>query len=111
MEELEDLALSSANIKPTPGSKHIGDPVQDNAIKVVDIIAKIEAEEQKALPIIAKIIDAINTVEDPTEHSILTLRYVKCKRWEVIAQELSYSEQRIFQIYDQALLHIKIKPD
>ena len=56
----------------------------------------------------AKVVNAVNTVEDPDEHAVLSLRYVNCKRWEDIADQLGYSEIRMYQIHDKALESIQI---
>lgn len=109
IEELETIAEGGAiNIKATPSGKNKNfDPVQESAVKIADLITKIEQEEVKARKIVADIITAINKVEDDRQHAILTMRYVECMKWEQIADELDYTEMRIHQIHGEALKAIE----
>ena len=109
IEELETIAEGGAiNIKPAPSGKNKNfDPVQESAVKIADLITKIEQLEQDEKKILTEITDAINKVDDEAQHSILTMRYIKCMHWKSIADELGFSEIRTYQIHGDALQKIK----
>lgn len=111
IEELETLAGGGAiNIKAAPGGKfHNYDPVQTNAVKIGDLLTKLENEKKQAMEKALIAQDAINTVTEENENAVLTLRYIRCKRWEVIAEELGYSEPHLYKIHDKALADIDDK--
>lgn len=110
IEELETLAAGGAiNIKLTPSGKfHNYDPVKENAVKIGDLITKLEKEEERAKKTIVFVTEAINTLSNEIEHAVMTLRYIKCMKWEEVAEELDYSEIRTFEIHKSALENIKI---
>lgn len=113
IEELETLAAGGAiNISDMPkGKNHNYDPVKENAVKIGDLITELEEIISEADETCATVVNAVNTVEDPDEHAVLSLRYVNCKRWEDIADQLGYSEIRMYQIHDKALDSMQISKD
>lgn len=56
-----------------------------------------------------KIVDQILELEDATQSKVLYERYVKRKRWALIAEEMHFSIQRIFQIHGNALVNFSVK--
>lgn len=56
-----------------------------------------------------KIVDQILELEDATQSKVLYERYVKRKRWDLIAEEMHFSIQRIFQIHGNALVNFSVK--
>lgn len=56
-----------------------------------------------------KIVDQILELEDATQSKVLYERYVKRKRWDLIAEEMHFSIQRIFQIHGNALVNFSAK--
>lgn len=50
----------------------------------------------------------VNAVPDEVQREILTRRYLLYQKWEVIAEEMCYSERRIFQIHGNALKNISV---
>jgi hypothetical protein len=61
--------------------------------------------QQSALE--TEIMGVIYAVEDKTYQSILLMRYVRCYRWEQIAEEMNYSVRRIQQMHGDALLMVR----
>lgn len=56
-----------------------------------------------------KIVEQILELEDEAQCRVLYDRYVKRKRWDLIAEEMHFSIQRIFQIHGNALVNFSIK--
>ena len=50
---------------------------------------------------------AIGTLEDPTERTILRLRYIDGLSWYKIMATINYSEQQTHRIYARALINLK----
>lgn len=63
--------------------------------------------EQKRDEIVSQILG----LDDAVQGRVLYERYVQCKRWEVIADGMHYSIQRIFQIHGNALVAFALKYD
>lgn len=109
--ELRTLAAGGAlQLKATPSGKyHNYDPVKENAVKIAELEKKLEKEKRKAAVELARVTKVINAITDGVEHEILTLRYVKCMKWEEIAEETNYSEQRLYQLHNSGLKNLKIR--
>ena len=56
-----------------------------------------------------KIVEQILELDDAVQGRVLYERYVRAKRWDVIASEMNYSIQRIFQIHGNALVEFARK--
>lgn len=56
--------------------------------------------EQKRDEIVSQILG----LDDAVQGRVLYERYVQCRRWDVIADGMHYSIQRIFQIHGNALV-------
>ena len=56
-----------------------------------------------------KIETAINGVEDEKLKELLLLKYIDCKTWEEVSEEMRYSNQHIYELHNKALKIIKFK--
>lgn len=56
-----------------------------------------------------EIVAQILGLDDAVQGRVLYERYVRCKRWDVIAEEMNYTVQRIFQIHGNALVAFAVK--
>lgn len=56
-----------------------------------------------------EIVDQILSLDNIAQQRVLYERYVRGKRWEVIAEEMFYSTQHIFRIHGAALLSFAAK--
>lgn len=80
---------------------------EDKVVKIVDL-------EHKLLEDIAQLTEMyevgdrmINSLDNPTDRLILTMRYINHMRWEEIAQELSYSVDHVYYRHRHAIKKIK----
>jgi DNA-directed RNA polymerase specialized sigma24 family protein len=55
-----------------------------------------------------EIMAAIFAVPDNVYQSILLMRYVRCYRWEQIAEEMNYSLDNIYKLHGKALLLVRV---
>ena len=56
-----------------------------------------------------EIVAQILGLDDAVQGRVLYERYVHYKRWDVIAEEMNYTVQRIFQIHGNALVAFAVK--
>ena len=55
-----------------------------------------------------EIFQAIEEVPDERERQVLTLRYIKCLKWEEIAVEMHVEWAQVHRIHAKALKHFNI---
>lgn len=51
----------------------------------------------------------INKLKDEDERDVLFYRYIKCKEFWEIANEMGYSERWIYELHGRALAHFEIE--
>lgn len=85
------------------------------ADRMPDMISKIMEYERKADELRAKYIDiflevekVILTVKDSSEREVLERRYLLFQKWDQIADEMSYTERRVYQLHGNALKKISL---
>ena len=87
--EYEEMAkasyISSPKFTGTPGSTDAPDPTSDRALRelkmqrrILKLVAEQEAEAEK-------IMDWIETIEDPMIRTIMHARYIRGKSWTAVA--------------------------
>ena len=80
-------------------------PLETTLCRKLDLereIAQLEAERNA---LIAK----IDLLEDAELSILLTLRYVKEERWEMIMAEMNYSERHVFRLHGKAIAELDEK--
>ena len=102
---LRDL-LGKANVTltgmpktPTPNPHSM----EDIIVKMVDLESEINDDIDTLVDLKAEIMRRIKRVENTEYQTILELRYLCFKRWEVIAVELGYDLRYLYKLHDQAL--------
>ena len=45
----------------------------------------------------------IRSVPDPTQKDLLYKRYIQCKTWEQVAEELGYGRRHVYKLHGQAI--------
>lgn len=96
----------------------LGDKVQtssrgDSFATAMAVLADKDLQRQELIYIYEQlrdtIVDQILELENVSQSKVLYERYVHCKRWDVIAEEMNYSIQRIFQLHGNALVAFAMK--
>lgn len=111
LEERRTRLMSTA--APSLGEKVQSSPKADAFASAIAALADKDLQRQDLILeyeiMRDQIVDQIRGLEDPVQAQVLFERYVHRKRWEVIASEMNYSIQRIFQIHGNALVAFYVK--
>lgn len=105
VDSLNDLATKATGTltgmphTPSPSTSRLADVVA----KIVDMQEVINAEIDRLVDIKAEIAEVIRKVENDDYRSLLELRYLCYKEWEVIAQEMHYSLRWTYTMHGRAL--------
>ena len=91
--------LSGAPKAATPNPHSM----EDTIAKMVDLENEINEDIDELIDLKAEIMRRIKRVENTEYQTILELRYLCFKRWEVIAVELGYDLRYLYKLHDQAL--------
>ena len=91
--------LSGAPKAATPNPHSM----EDTIAKMVDLENEINEDIDALVDLKAEIMRRIKRVENTEHQTILELRYLCFKRWEVIAVELGYDLRYLYKLHDQAL--------
>ena len=73
-----------------------------------EIIGRMIQARYKRINTDAMIFQAIEELPDERERQVLTLRYIKCLKWEEIAVDMHVEWAQVHRIHARALGHFKI---
>lgn len=73
-----------------------------------ELIGKMIQARYRRVSTYTDIFQAIEEVPDERERQILTLRYIKCLKWEEIAVEMHVEWAQVHRIHAKALKHFEI---
>ena len=112
-EELERLKSSLESISTGTDSERVQttprDKVSEDVPQMVDLKREIESDIKALLILKNKIINEIQSMDNPVYIDILYKRYVQYKSLEEIAVEMSYSYTRLRHLHGRALQGFKKK--
>lgn len=106
--ELENAAVSTAIItdgERVQSSQRI-DRVANMAVKIADVDRLLIEWKLWALQVMRDISNVILQIGDPGMKEVLHLRYIQCKTWEGIAEEMGLSYRWVHHLADRALLEV-----
>lgn len=103
----EERALSSKPLTGMPrgGASLTTEDMYIRHIEFVEDAAKYAEEARKAM---REIEDAIDTVHDPEQRTMLRYRYIEGFQWMTIAERMHVSIRQIFEWHGRALEEIEI---
>ena len=109
LDRLRTLSMSisvSVNDNPiqTSGSK---DKMGDTVSRIIDVQDEINADIDKLVGMRIEASNLIDQLNKTKEISVLYMRYLEKRSWDEIADELSYSLRRIFEIHGDALHNLE----
>lgn len=90
-----------------PGAHNVTD-LSDYAAKLDELEQMYIKERYACISEFQTITDAIESLADEKEKSVLFERYIKLKKWEDIAVELSISWRTLHRFHAKALRNIKM---
>ena len=113
-EEVEERRTRlTSTAAPVLGDKVQSSPRGDAFAAAMAALADKDLQRQQMIWIYEQLRDEITDrilgMEDSAQAQVLYERYVKRKRWDVIAEEMHYTVQRIFQIHGNALVAFYVK--
>lgn len=112
-EELERLKASLESISTGTDSERVQttprDRLSEEITRIVDLEKEINSDLGAMLMLRNKIINEIQSMDNPIYINILYKRYVQYKSLEEIAVEMSYSYTRLRHLHGRALQGFKKK--
>jgi len=113
VQSLRELAVkASSTLSDMPkGSGYTSKA--DIVAKIVDYENEINKEIKKLVKLKEDVTDAINSIPNAEQRTLLELRYLMFNKWEEIAVAMGYSLQHTFRMHTKALKEIykKIKDE
>lgn len=110
--EIREIREHSATLKSAwpdgqPHGSGTTDPTAAQAIKLAEKLEKLEYLKVTLKLQLwhkrAEIVDVIDQVQDADCNRILYLRYVECRHWEEIEDDVHISRAHLFRKHDEAL--------
>lgn len=89
-----------------PKSHGVGGDLSDTIVRYEKLSIRITQERVRQADVMEEITLAISQIDKAIERWILSLRYIQLMKWEKIAEETGYSEQRIYEIHGEALRYL-----
>ncbi len=110
-EEIKKLESMVIYISPT--IKDLVTPSFENSkekmmCEIADYKDELVKDITRLIYLKHQIINAINKIEDSLFRTILILKYIEFKTWEVIAEELEYADRHIKRLGKQAIEMVEI---
>lgn len=86
------------------GTNKVGTGAASFVYRMSEIETRIEEQKKQAEKALLKVMDIMDFLEEnSTERMLLELRFIDCKRWEEIEQELHLSRRSLFHYQDKGL--------
>lgn len=99
-------AITYSDMPGAPSESH---DLSDYAAAVSDLVDALNSIRIQMIDSYQRISDSIEMMEDEQEKQLLRLRYLQGYSWKDVAKDMAYSEQRVYQIHGNALIHFKIR--
>ena len=80
--------LSATNYDGQPHGSGVGDPVHSAFIKAEKLRQKLEFQKQRAVEELDKLNDYIESIDDIEMQMIIQKRFIECKSYERIGEEM-----------------------
>lgn len=97
------VRYDSDGSKPVPR----GNVTESAVLRIVELEERLNAEIDEFTAKRQEIECAVGSVPDEVQREVLTRRYLLYQKWEVIAEEMCYSERQVFRIHGAALRALK----
>ena len=82
------------------------DRIGNTVPEIIDTEAMIIPELEEINKRIKEIFQAIDSVPDEMQKTVLTLRYIECLDWLAIQERINYEERQTFTIHGRALMEV-----
>ena len=110
VDSLNDLAVrATATISDMPGNPSKDPHKMENIIvMIVDLQQEIGKDIEDLLSMKRDIMERIGKLEDPEQQMVLELRYIDCRAWEQIADDMYFSMNNVFVLQRKALENFEV---
>lgn len=81
-------------------------PVEKTIAKIADLQENINKDIDRFIDLKFEILEIIKQVRDPIDQIILEMRYINCKSWDEVAENLGYNRSTIFRIHGKILKEV-----
>lgn len=98
--------VRSPSLSGMPGSGDIKDPTGERALKESKVMERIERLVQEQQRERDRILDWIETIDDPLVQMIMHARYIRGKSWVAVAHITNNSPENVRQIHSRYLSHL-----
>jgi hypothetical protein len=102
LRELAGKASATLTNTKVSGTRNVH-RMEDAIVKMAELEEEINAEVEVLVELKREISRVVSRVENPACQTLLSLRYLCFKRWEQIAEDMSYSIQHTHRIHGTAL--------
>ena len=89
IEELENTTIESSNPSGMPRSNKIKKSTEETAVKIATLKEKIEQKQLRLIEENIAIENYIDTVTEADIQTIIRMRFIECKKWKEIGDELN----------------------
>lgn len=98
-----EMLPKSPSLSGMPGASSQEDRMANYMVKVEEQISKLQIAYEKSFSEMVRIEALISLVDDTELRQLLTYRYMNGYHWDIIADTMNYSQQRIYQLRLDAL--------
>lgn len=98
--------VRSPSLSGMPGSGDIKDPTGERALKESKVMERIERLVQEQQRERDRILDWIETIDDPLVQIIMHARYIRQKSWTAVARLANNTPENVRQIHSRYLSHL-----
>ena len=98
-----EMLPKSPSLSGMPGASSQEDRMANYMVKVEEQIQKLQIAYEKSFSEMVRIEALISLVDDTELRQLLTYRYMNGYHWDIIADTMNYSQQRIYQLRLDAL--------
>ena len=101
--------VEAQKINDMPKSQGVSNPTEANFIRLQGLEHMIRQRQDMILETLQKIEQAIGSLSDSMQRTILGLRYIDGLVWEKICVEINYEWAHTHRYHSEALKNIEIK--
>ncbi len=98
-----EMLPKSPSLSGMPGASSQEDRMGNYMVKVEEQFSKLQIAYEKSFREMVRIEALISLVDDAELRQLLTYRYMNGYHWDIIAESMNYSQQRIYQLRIDAL--------
>lgn len=106
--ELFEISPKINSIDAKTHDSSVAKDLSTYIVKKNELVEKMIQARYMRVRTYTEIFQAIEEVPDERERQVLTLRYIKCLKWEEIAVEMHVEWAQVHRIHAMALKHFNI---